>query len=81
MKKSNHEQVSDFILQVQKLKDELEFLQERSSKIKLELFFDTENQDLIDELEKIKKRNIEINEQIKSLNNQILSFLHDKKDE
>ena len=67
MKSNNQEKVSGLINIVQSLKDELEFLQDRKSKIKLELFYDAENQDLLAELERIKQRNLEINENIENI--------------
>ena len=75
MKNNNREIVSELIGRVQGYKDELEFLFDRKSKIKLELFYDTENQDLLQELEKIKERNLEINEEIANINTQLMHLL------
>ena len=77
MKESNQEQISNLIQKVHELKDELEFLLERKDKIKLELYFDAENEGLSKELEEIKNRNIQINEQITELNNQLFLLLKD----
>ena len=77
MKKNNQEQISNLIQKVHDLKDELELLLERKDKIKLELYFDAENEDLAKELEEIKNRNIQINEQITELNNQLFVLLKD----
>lgn len=80
MKCDNHEKVTALLSRVQDLKDEVEFLQDRKSQLKLELFYDTDNEEIMAELEKIKQRHIELNNQITLINNQILLILKEKED-
>ena len=50
---------------------------DRKEKIKLQLFFDTENKELLAELEEMNNRHVEINEKLSEINNQIFSLLKD----
>ena len=80
MKCNNKQAISDLIINVQIIKDEIERIADAKSKIKLQLFYDTENKDLINELENLKKRHIVLNERLISINEQLLKLINENSD-
>lgn len=80
MKMENrNEEISRLLVKIQDIKEQIERLQDEKSKISLELFYDTENQDLIQELEKLKDINAGLNSELNQINEELLKTLNDEK--
>ena len=78
MKENKMNEYSHILEEIKCVKRELENLKSKKSELKLKLFYDSQNSELLNELESVKNHNQELNERLSKLNNQLLTYLNNK---
>lgn len=66
---------NDIISEVRKIRVELENIKRRKSKLKLDLFYDAENKEILKELDQIRERQYSLNIKMRDLNGRLMSIL------